>query len=250
MARWHLAARKELPDWIQIPWPWWQGFVVLGAWLGLQFAIGIGISLIAPYSSVLTNFVNQVQGGQQLQAQVAAYLLEVLAGVLAIGFYMWRYKVGIATLGIRKFNVVKMLGYFLALGVVFFLGVQLILLLVTVLVPHFNANQAQSNGIISNAKQQPLLAIVTLVVLPPILEETLFRGFMFPTFSKKVGLVWGAILSSALFGIAHWQANISVYTFVLGLVLCFMYVKLKSTVPGMFLHMLNNYVAFLAMFHK
>ncbi len=139
---------------------------------------------------------------------------------------------------------------FLGLAVIFFVGVQLALMLVTLLLPGFNANQAQSNGIITTAKQQPILAIFALVILPPMLEETLFRGLMFPTLSKRIGLVWGAILSSALFGFAHLQANISVYTFVLGLVLCFMYVKLKSTIPGMLLHMLNNYVAFIVTFHK
>jgi len=33
-------------------------------------------------------------------------------------------------------------------------------------------------------------------------------------------------------------------------VLCFMYVKLKSTVPGMVLHMLNNLLAFAALSQK
>ena len=88
------------------------------------------------------------------------------------------------------------------------------------------------------------------MLVPPVLEETIFRGFIFPAISKRTGVIWGAILSSALFGLAHAQGNITVYTFVLGLVLCFMYVRLRSILPGMALHMLNNYLAFLAYTQK
>jgi uncharacterized protein len=58
--------------------------------------------------------------------------------------------------------------------------------------------------------------------------------------------MWGAVLSSGLFALAHGQANIAIYTFPLGLLLCFMYVRLGSIVPGMALHMINNYLAFVA----
>lgn len=250
MALWHKAAKHELPDWMNVPWPWWQGLVALPAWIAVQVALGALLSLLSVYSGPLSRFVSQIQSGQQLQSQVAAYLLEVLAGVIVIAFYLHRYKAKLATVGWRKFDIGKTIAYFFGFLVIFLLGVQLILTLVSVLVPGFNANQAQTNGIISTAHQQPILALISLVILPPMLEETLFRGFIFPALSKKMGLFWGAIVSSALFGIAHLQANISVYTFVLALVLCYLYVKLKSIVPGIFLHMLNNYLAFMMMYHK
>jgi membrane protease YdiL (CAAX protease family) len=82
------------------------------------------------------------------------------------------------------------------------------------------------------------------VLLPPIIEETIFRGFIFPAISTRTGVIWGAILSSLLFGAFHGQANVFVYTAILGLLLCFMYVRTKSIIPGMVLHMLNNFLAF------
>ncbi len=97
--------KRELPDWMSIPWPWWQGLVALPAWLGVQFAIVAVLDMLAPYFGALNNFINQAQSGQQLSSQVGAYLLEVLAGVIVIGYYLWRYKVGPSTVGWRKFNV-------------------------------------------------------------------------------------------------------------------------------------------------
>jgi hypothetical protein len=70
---------------------------------------------------------------------------------------------------------------------------------------------------------------------------------VFPALAKRTGLVWGAIFSSALFGLAHGQANLFVYTMILGLVLCFIYVRTKSIVPGIILHMLNNFLAFIVL---
>lgn len=250
MALWHRAAKRELPDWMSVPWPWWQGLVALPAWIAVQVAIGTLLSLLSFYLPWISKFVDQIRSGQQLQAQVAAYMLEVLAGVIVIGWYLWKYRANLGVVGWRKFDVGKTIAYFVGFFVIFLVGVQIVLTLVSLLVPGFNENQAQTNGIVSTAHQQPLLAILAVVVLAPMLEETLFRGFIFPALSKKMGLIWGAIVSSALFGIAHLQANVSIYTFVLALVLCYLYVKLRSTVPGMFLHMLNNYIAFMAMLHK
>lgn len=243
-------AHHPAPEWMSVPWAWWNGLLALPAWLAIQFAIGIGLSFLAPYWHPLATFINSASAGNSLQAQVGAYALEVLAGVLVIGYYLKKYKVGLGAVGWHKFSVIRMIAYLLGMFLVFYVGVNLLLDLVTVLVPGFNANQAQNNGIITTAHQAPNLALFALVVVPPILEETLFRGLIFESLSKKWGVVWGAIASSALFGLAHMQANIGVYTFALGLVLCFLYVRMKSIIPGMFLHMLNNYIAFMMIYHK
>jgi membrane protease YdiL (CAAX protease family) len=137
-----------------------------------------------------------------------------------------------------------------AILIAFMVAANALLWLVSTLVPTFDANQAQENEFIGAAGAHPSLALVALVLMPPILEETIFRGFMFPALAKRVGVMGGAILSSILFGIAHWQANIGIYTFVLGLLLCFMYVRLRSIVPGILLHMLNNYLALIALTTK
>jgi membrane protease YdiL (CAAX protease family) len=167
-----------------------------------------------------------------------------------VALYLRRYRVGWSMVGWRRVNVLKAVGYLVGILVVFLVASNLLLDLVSVLVPSFNANQAQNNDFIGASGSHHSLALVALVLLPPVLEETIFRGFMFPALAKKWGVVWGAVISSAVFGLAHAQANISIYTFLLGLLLCFMYVRLRSIFPGMALHMLNNYLAFIALAHK
>jgi membrane protease YdiL (CAAX protease family) len=141
-------------------------------------------------------------------------------------------------------NALALLGL---MFLVFTIGVFALTALVALLVPAFDAGQAQTNEFTGQTASHPSLTLMALVIIPPIIEETVFRGFIFPALSRRRGLVFGAIMTSILFGLAHLQANVSIYTFVLGLVLCYMYVKLKSIVPGIILHMLNNYLAFIAL---
>lgn len=240
-------ARRQLPAHLQVPWGIGQALVVfLGAWVVLTILVIIEVRLLAPYVPFINTFLEQLRAGQ-LQATFELDLANAVGGLLLVWYYLRQHGVGWRSVGWRGFSIFKALGYFAAVFLVFVIAINVVLALIAALDPSFNANQAQSNDFTgTNALNHPTIAIIALVIVPPILEETVFRGFMFPAFAKRFGTVWGAVLSSILFGLAHLQANVSVYTFLLGLLLCFMYTKLRSVFPGMALHMLNNYLAYIA----
>jgi membrane protease YdiL (CAAX protease family) len=240
--------RPPLPDFLQVPWSLGDVVTFVGAWWGLQFlvvAVLVGLAAGVPAAK---EFLQAVQSNN-VEAGFVLDLVSALVGFGLVGFYLRRYKVGWSAVGWRKANLGKSLLYLAVILVAFLVLASLALWLASLLIPGFNANQAQNNDYTQGAGSHSLISILGLVLVPPALEETLFRGFLFPAIAKRTGLVWGAVLSSALFGLAHWQANVSIYTFVLGLVLCFMYVRLKSIVPGIALHMLNNYLAFFDLTH-
>jgi membrane protease YdiL (CAAX protease family) len=185
-----------------------------------------------------------------VEANFVLDLLDAVAGFSVVALYLRHYKVGWSMVGWRQVNWIKAVKYLVCILIIFVILSNLVLALVSILIPAFNANQAQTNEFTGATNSHTSLALIALVLLPPILEETIFRGFLFPALAKKWGVAWGAVISSAVFGIAHAQANISIYTFVLGLLLCFMYVRLKSIFPGMAVHMLNNYLAFIALSSK
>jgi membrane protease YdiL (CAAX protease family) len=238
--------RRELPEHLQVPWGLGDVAGFVGAWWGIQVLLVVLLVVLARYLGPVNSFVHQVQTNNL----TVSFVLDLVSSIVAFGvvaLYLRKYQVGWSAVGWRKVSVWRALLYLAGILVAFLLAVTALLSLVSVLVPGFNANQAQNNDFTSGGHVHSSLSLVALVLLPPFLEETVFRGFIFPAIAKRAGLIWGAVLSSALFGIAHWQANITLYTFVLGLLLCFMYVRLKSIVPGIFLHMLNNYLAFLAL---
>lgn len=242
--------KRRLPEWLSVPWGWRDLLLFLFLYL-LAVQVLIGIVLLAG-SAVLpavAQFVNAAKKGEVVSS-FTLDLADAAAGFGLVWLWLRKYKVGWSTVGWRRANLGRALVYLAVLLLGFIVLASLLLIILGALLQGFNANQPQSNQFTNGVSSHMSISIVALVLLPPILEETIFRGFIFPTIAKYTGMIWGAVLSSLLFAILHFQANIGVYTFILGLVLCFMYVKLKSIVPGMFLHMINNYLAFLALSHK
>lgn len=236
---------------LKVPWKSWEAILVFAlSWLGVPLLILSAFKYAAPYDENINQFLQ----GVRTNDIGASFQLTVLGAIASMGL-IWlvlrKYKVGWSTLGLRKFNVVKASLLIAAVFVAFFFLAWIALIAAQLLLPGFDPNQAQVNeftsAITGNAK---LISFFALVVIPPIVEEVLFRGFMFPAFSGKVGILFGALFSSLLFGFAHLQANVGVYTVVLGLLLCFMYKRTNSIIPGMVLHMINNYVAFAAIMGK
>lgn len=237
---------------LKVPWKSWEAVLVfVMSWIGVPLLILSAFRFAAPYDASIMKFVQGIHAND-ITASFQLTVLDAMAGLGVIWFVLRKYRVGWDSLGLRKFNVLKSSALIIAMFVVFIAIAYMALILTKLLLPGFDPNQAQVNeftsAVTGNAR---IISFLALVVIPPIVEEILFRGFMFPAFAGRVGIFIGALFSSLLFGFAHLQANVGVYTIVLGLLLCYMYKRTGSIIPGMALHMINNYVAFAALMgHK
>lgn len=116
-------------------------------------------------------------------------------------------------------------------------------------VPNFNVEQAQDVGF--NNIKQPLEFIagfLTLVILTPIFEETVFRGMLFKGLRRRLPFWLSAAVTSLIFAAAHMQLNVAIDTFALGLILCYLVERSSSVVPAILLHALKNGLAFTLLF--
>jgi membrane protease YdiL (CAAX protease family) len=243
------VSKRLLPEFLDVPWGIKEVIVFIVAWFGLQLVLGILLAALSHYIPAVATFLRSAQSNN-VGASFALDLAGVVIGLCIVALYLRHFGVTWQAVGWRKVGVLRALQYLFGILIVFFIAANLALLLVKVLIPGFDANQAQTNDFTTATQTHRSLALIALVLLPPIFEETIFRGFLFPALAKRTGAIWGAVISSAIFGAAHGQANLFVYTFVLGMLLCFMYYRLRSIVPGILLHMLNNYLAFLAISGK
>ncbi len=243
-------SRNSLPEQLKVPWGIKDALVVfLAAWIVLPIVMVLGLRLVSPFVPWAAAFLQGLINNDI----AASFGLTVIDALAALGLLLWylrRYHASWQTVGWRKFDMLKAAGYLLAIFVVFVILTNVALELVQLLDPSFNPDEPQTNEFIDAAGAHPSLALIALVIIPPIIEETVFRGFIFPAMANRWGFWLGAVSSSILFGLAHLQANVSIYTFLLGMLLCFMYVRLRSIFPGMLLHMLNNYLAFIALTSK
>ncbi len=232
---------------LEVPWRPIDAIVAfLLAWIGAPIAIVYGLKLTSPYVPVFNAFLVGLRGGG-IEVSFIFAVINGLVTLSILALYLRKYTARWRDLGWKKFNVFKAALYIVLAFVLFIASVEAAFWLVTYVFPQFNANQAQTNEFTSpTSSTARTLSLIALVALPPVIEETLFRGFIFPALSKWGGVVVGAVLTSLMFGFAHLQYNVGLYTIILSLILCAMYYRLRSIWPGVLLHMINNYIAFMA----
>lgn len=131
--------------------------------------------------------------------------------------------------------------YFLLSLILSYIGSQII--------PGFSADQAQQTGFSHlTYSYEYIMAFVTLIIVAPIAEETLFRGYLFGKLRKFLPFWATALITSALFGLVHGQWNVGIDVFALSLVLCVLREMTGSIWSGVLLHMLKNAIAFYIIF--
>ena len=119
--------------------------------------------------------------------------------------------------------------------------------------PWFNANEAQDVGFSLYATGvDRVIAFIVLVVIAPIAEEIIFRGWLygklrntiFDRYSNIVSVITSTLLVSLVFGIVHLQWNVGVNVFAMSIVLCALREITGTIYSGILLHMLKNGIAF------
>ncbi len=219
-------------------WSLWVAVCFVGA--ALIGAVGLGalgaLGLKLPVSTTL----------MLLGASTVIYLL-MLALVLSIPYA--KKMISWASLGFTRLLNWSDIGLALAGYIVYFLAALGVTFVITKLIPGFNANQSQDLGFTTLYGIERLLGFIVLVVVAPIVEETIFRGFLYGKLRESRMPMWPAILTvSALFGLAHGQWNVGIGTFILSIVLCYLREATGSVWAGILVHMLNNAIAFTLLF--
>ena len=93
-------------------------------------------------------------------------------------------------------------------------------------------------------------AILVNAILVPILEEVVFRGYIYNRLSKAMPSVVAALISSVVFGICHGSILWAVWAFLIGMIICAVRVKSGSIIPGIIFHIiLNAYAMIVSYFH-
>lgn len=120
----------------------------------------------------------------------------------------------------------------------------------------FHTVSSSNNPIIDQVHQAlnlksvlPIILIYVLTALTtPIVEEVFFRGICYSIFKKRYGVLGGAIISGAIFGVAHLDPNSFVVLTLLGAGLAILYERTGRLSACIFAHFLWNTWFILAQF--
>lgn len=179
----------------------------------LVYVIGMGILLIEPYAI------------RRLSRHATATLLGVarrpMRRDIAMTFLAWA-------------------GYFMLTAATF--------VVISLIVPTID-DQAQQIGF---STEGPLLdklfAFVVIVVAAPIVEEIVFRGYLYGSLRRHVPWWLAAGMASALFGVVHGQWNVGIDVAILSMIACYLRERTGAIWSGIGLHMLKNSIAYYLLF--
>lgn len=85
-----------------------------------------------------------------------------------------------------------------------------------------------------------IMYIISLSIIPPLVEEFAYRGIVLGSL-RQYGDGFAILVSSVLFGLMHANFLQTPCTFIAGLILGFLTVRLNSILPAMIIHFLNNF---------
>jgi membrane protease YdiL (CAAX protease family) len=176
--------------------------------------------------------------------------------ILILWWFLKRRRASVRALGFHRAPVWKDLAY---VGAGFGVYFVLLILVTTLGGELFNLDVEQKqdvgfDAVVSNPER--LMAFVSLVILPPIVEEVVFRGFLYGGLRRKLRM-WGAILvTSLMFAAPHLLASedggllwvAAVDTFVLSVVLCYLREKTGNLWASIGVHAIKNGLAFIYLF--
>ena len=99
-------------------------------------------------------------------------------------------------------------------------------------------NKASDYGSTSGTAEN-IIYFIAIAVVPPIIEEFLFRGAILGSL-RKHGDALAIVVSAVMFGFAHSNFIQTPVTFLVGLVLAYLTVKTNSLIPAIIVHFVNN----------
>lgn len=84
-----------------------------------------------------------------------------------------------------------------------------------------------------------------ICLVGPVIEELLYRGVLFRVLKRFFPYIWACSVQAVIFGISHYNPIQSIYTFVLGLILGYVYYKYQTVIAPIFVHIGYNMGGFL-----
>lgn len=228
-------AAAPAPDWL-VPTPrrsWW----VLAAF------VGVFLTFIAT-SAAVAIFAKPEKGLQMLIAISMTNFLTIGLGALLVNGFarqfdlrrsgLWPLRLNWTWIAIAVGAIAALFPIRLALGyaaaMLFEGGLDTI-----------NARGQALMGGMTFSPAGAVISVIGVGVLAPIAEELLFRGGIFGFLRSRYGLWPSAIVSGALFGLAHFDsAGVAVASMLLGIVAAWAYERSGTITTPIALHIMNN----------
>jgi membrane protease YdiL (CAAX protease family) len=221
--------------------------IILGLLLYLigQFSVSLFLPPILVQAGIISS--TEAIGVTSETITAATFWLLNVANIVCIALIvavvLGFYREKLSSLGFTTKKLPKALVYGAMGFVVAFIGADIV---GYPIVQQFGVDPTQQ-ALSQSATVPSLLPLVFLsgVIIAPIAEEIVFRGYLYKAFRDRFRPSFAIVLSAALFSAIHLEPLAAASLFVIGVVLAYVYEKTGNLMAPITLHMLNNAVAFL-----
>ena len=220
---------------------WWAIlFIIISINLiPIPFAIAVSFLGDSVYQNPVSVEMNYL--GEVVMHPIADNLTSIFSMVALILFIIWRMNV--RNIPLSSLGSLEIKTKDLIFGLIFLAGFivleEIYMMLLEIQMPE---------GFITFMLSDPIiLGLISVVIIAPLAEEFLFRGFLYSQLSRTVLGGWGAItLTSFIWTIIHFQYEllILVVLFIFGLFLGYIRFAYNSLGLPIALHAVNNLFAF------
>ena len=237
--------RPPLPEDLRISWSWPHFFVFIFFALSSFFLVQASLILYyAPHRSLppkeleryLLNKPQFLFGTNLLWYAAIFLFLYVTLGVLR-GVPFW------SSLGWKKLKSNLSAGRANPWAY-FFAGCGLAIFVFIASSQVHTSDKMPIEEVLKN-RSSAMLLMAMAVLIAPLVEETVFRGYLYPLFAKSFGIVPGILLTGILFGLMHgaqlaWTWGIVGLLIVVGIIFTFARAQTGTVLASFLLHLGYN----------
>jgi uncharacterized protein len=230
-------------------------FVTLGAYFGSQILVGILVGAFITLTGRGADDAERIF----FDSTAGRFIFFCLVQLISVSLVLWFMRkrgISLGFIGLGRLPKFSDAGYALITFCIYFVLAALVLAVVGQIAPSIDLEQEQQVGFENAAGAGLALVFITLVVLPPLVEEIMIRGFLYSGLRRQMRKLVAALTASVIFGVAHLQLGTgapplyvaAIDTFVLSMVLIELRERTGSLWSGIFVHGLKNGLAFTALF--
>ena len=194
-----------IPDDLRVPWGWLDValFVILGLVASVVVTRGLAQAMVSFFGADANDmFGNSMSTAKSVVVLVSQAMLD--GGAILYLYLMllvrtpapfWR------AIGWREMRPGA--GTIRSSAVQFLTGGAVLALVVTFMGSFFSSKESLPIEMLLKARVSMMLFAVLGVLVAPLVEETIFRGFLYPVIARRLGIAAGVGITGTLFGLMH-----------------------------------------------
>jgi len=199
----------------------------------------------------LVLLVDFLPGGKtDLNKLLVSSFIQTFMFLFFIGVYIFgKHKANIKYLGLVRTKFGHWLKVGLINGVILFFAVMLMGALISAFSPIEIKPQPIAEIIMTaGTKWEKLIPFIVASIFAPLSEELYFRGFLYPALRRKIGVGWGILVTSLIFGSLHFDLIRMIPLAFGGIWLNWLYEKSGSIYTSIVAHSVWNGIMTLLIF--